>query len=715
MSLLNDEFDSISNTITSLYDGLNSNTVIEEGENKGFSLSCSICSKIPRFIADFEKNYFFTFCDNQHKIESISFDFFLENSTKDLNNVLCYNCQKSEKDLSKLFQCTKCYLFFCSNCKSKHTEENSHNNFISGDKMNTYCSQHNEPYKYYNNIKKKHLCQKCFDYEINNSEYNKNNNIIELSKHIKFKETIDEYLRRSKENIKMYNNISMTINEWIKNLTNKFNTLLYSLKNYCLMQYKIVSSLSFENNYEKYLNNFNVYFNYEIINNEKIDKFIKNLNNQINSNYNRNEDICTVSKFFIDLLNSLGKKQINIESKKNLIVKEKKISPLYTDKIIEDTNKLKVENMEKKKYVIKKKVTTFTPFNEDKYLLIGLETGKIRIYKEILNEKNEKGEEINDYLKKILTIKEFYNEINNICELDSDKIVASDIKNKIKIIQTKDDLKSYSVIQELYLKEDSGNINTISYLPIFSYYRNRHHFCIGDNNHILIYKSNKAPLNLKPPALGYHSKIEEYTIVQPTFILDDHNLSVIKDINQKNDHSKEPLAFNLEEDLELKITTNCIAEIDEKYMAVTCPKANCVKIYNMQNKFKEVYNIPNIFSSEGNCTLAVSKNREKLFVACVKGFCIVSLVNINKIIKFHLNQKILCINFFSPECVVTATLKNEDNYIKQYKSTNEFKEISKFSESKTYSQFEINNLKVIKNKIYYLDNTNFIHYYKSTQ
>ena len=82
------------------------------------------------------------------------------------------------------------------------------------------------------------------------------------------------------------------------------------------MQYKIVSSLSFENNYEKYLNNFNVYFNYEIINNEKIDKFIKSLNNQINSNYNRNEDICTVSKFFIDLLNSLGKKQINERKKR---------------------------------------------------------------------------------------------------------------------------------------------------------------------------------------------------------------------------------------------------------------------------------------------------------------------------------------------------------------------------------------------------------------
>ena len=189
MSVLSDEFDSISNTITSLYEGLKTNNVIDEKEeNKGSSLVCSICSKYPRFSADFEKNYFFTFCDNRHKIESFSFDLFLENSTKDLNNVLCNKCQKSEKDFSKLFHCTKCYLFFCSNCKSKHTEEETHNNFISADKINTYCSQHNEPYKYYNNIKKNHLCQKCFDEKIkNNSEYYKNNNIIELSKHVKFK------------------------------------------------------------------------------------------------------------------------------------------------------------------------------------------------------------------------------------------------------------------------------------------------------------------------------------------------------------------------------------------------------------------------------------------------------------------------------------------------------------------------------------------------
>ena len=166
MTVVSDEYeyDSISFNVTSSCEGFENDNIIEEKEeNKGFSFSCPKCSKIPRFSADFEKKYFFTFCDNTHKIESFSFDDFLENSAKDLNNVLCNKCQKSEKDFSKLFYCVECYLFFCSDCKSKHIEECSHNNFISADKMNTYCSQHNEPYKYYNNMKKKHLCQKCFD------------------------------------------------------------------------------------------------------------------------------------------------------------------------------------------------------------------------------------------------------------------------------------------------------------------------------------------------------------------------------------------------------------------------------------------------------------------------------------------------------------------------------------------------------------------------
>ena len=215
------------------------------------------------------------------------------------------------------------------------------------------------------------------------------------------------------------------------------------------------------------------------------------------------------------------------------------------------------------------------------------------------------------------------------------------------------------------------------------------------------------PLNLKNPALGYHDKVKEFSIVQPSFAYDND-----KNTDKNDGHRREPYSFNLDVDLDLKIKTNSIVEINEKYMAVAFSKSECVKIYNMQNEFKEEINLPNIKSYDGNSTLCVSKDRDKLFIGCIQGFCMVYMDDIKKVIKYQFNQSNLCLDCFNDEYLVTVSLKNNEYYIKQYKPENENKKISKFSESKTGTKKEINNLKVIKDKIYYLDNTNCIHYYE---
>jgi hypothetical protein len=683
----------------------------ENEEGKNFIFKCPKCYEYARIRADFDKNVFYTFCNNQHKVESNSFNSFIENSIKDYNDILCKECQKSEEDPSNMIFCSKCYTFFCSNCKSKHIEKTSHTDYISLDKMNNYCTKHDELYQYFDNNKKKHLCKKCYDEKISkNSKYL--NNVIELSSCIKYKETINENFNKAKENVKMLNNISRALNEWLQNLTNKIHNFLNGFKNYCELQYKIVSSLNYENNYEKYLNNFNVYFNYIVVNNEETDKIIKNINNTINSNYNKNSDIYKTSKFYIDLLDNLNNKDLNIESKKNILLqKDKKLHALLPPKFNNNINELKIENMDKNKYELKHTVKKIIPFNEEQYIVVGLESGKIRIYEEQKKSKDENNEkEGNEYLNKKLTIKVFENSINNLCELDKDIIIGSDITNNIKIIQIEDNLTKYSIIQELKLKENSGNANSITFLPIFSYYRNRHIFCIGDDNHISIYKSNKMPANLKPPGLGYHDKVEEFSIVQPSFA-SKNSLDVRKEIDTKNIDGEKTFFFNLDIDLDLKIKTTCIVEINEKYMAAAFYEDNCVKIFNMQDGFKEVISLPNKLSCEGNCILSVSKNREKLFVGCMEGFCIIYIDNFKKMTKFHLNQSILCLDIFNNEYMVVGSLKKDDYYIKQYRFKNEFKEISKFSESKIYSN-TIKDVKIIKDKIFYLDDTNSIHYYK---
>ena len=285
---------------------------------KFYPVRCPNCSKIPRFSADFEKNYFCTKCDLNHKNEYNSFDEFLENSNKDFNNLLCYECQYPNEDFSAMLYCEECYLFLCTKCHKKHIEETSHLDFISLDKMDNYCSKHNEIYKYFDNNQKKHLCEKCLNRENNNNKDIKEN-IIEISKFSKIKERLQENYGKAKENIKMYNNISRVINEWLQKITNKLTNFLDSIKNYCTLQYKIVSYLSFENSYEKYKNNFNAYFNYEIINNERIDKYIKNINNIINNNYYQNEDLSKITQNIINILDLLSHKDINIEAKKNFI------------------------------------------------------------------------------------------------------------------------------------------------------------------------------------------------------------------------------------------------------------------------------------------------------------------------------------------------------------------------------------------------------------
>ena len=699
VSVTSEDFDSISVSEPSAKEQLIYDLINENKEVKDFTIRCPKCYNIPKFKADFDKNYYYTICDNLHKIESHSFNEFIENSIKNFDNLLCHECQKSQEDPSKMVNCTKCYQFFCLDCESKHSKETSHINFISLDKMNNYCIKHNELYKYFNNEKKKHFCQKCINEKLE-KDPKCLDKVIELSKYIKYKDTINRYYKKAKENINMYNNISRAINEWLQNLTKKMNTFLSAIKNYCELQYKIVSSLNYENRYEKYENNFNAYYNYLTINNEETDKLIKNINNDINSIYHKNNDIFDSSKFYITLFDNLNKKDLNIESKKNISLHKEKKNKLPPQ--------IKIENMNEKKIVEKHNVKVLIPFDEEKYIIVGYDNGDIRIYDEPKEGKIENNEcNDNEKINEKLTLEVFKNEINNICEIDKDIIIASDINNIIKIIQIKDNLTKYSIIQELCLKENSGYVNVITLLPIFSYYKNRHIFCIGDDNHISIYKSNKMPLNLKNPALGYHDKVKEFSIVQPSFAYDND-----KNTDKNDGHRREPYSFNLDVDLDLKIKTNSIVEINEKYMAVAFSKSECVKIYNMQNEFKEEINLPNIKSYDGNSTLCVSKDRDKLFIGCIQGFCMVYMDDIKKVIKYQFNQSNLCLDCFNDEYLVTVSLKNNEYYIKQYKPENENKKISKFSESKTGTKKEINNLKVIKDKIYYLDNTNCIHYYE---
>ena len=44
-------------------------TIKEDECQKYYPIRCPVCSRIPRFYAEFEKNSFYTICDNNHRMD----------------------------------------------------------------------------------------------------------------------------------------------------------------------------------------------------------------------------------------------------------------------------------------------------------------------------------------------------------------------------------------------------------------------------------------------------------------------------------------------------------------------------------------------------------------------------------------------------------------------------------------------------------------------
>ena len=593
--------------------------------NKDYPIRCPICSEISRLNIDLQKISFSTICDNKHKFEYSSFDSFFKNCYKIMGDLICHDCKKSKDECTMLFRCNKCFLFICSECKSKHSKDTNHSNYIELEKIDKYCPKHSELYKYYDTNKKINLCERCKNLIVEQQKENCNN-MIETSKFKKF-DNLKDYTKKLQENILIWNNIIKITNDWMNNFIKEFNAYLNSINDYIILKYKIVNYLDYNNNY----------------------------------------------------LNDISGKESKIISEKNEL--------------------FKLENMIKMGYEFDSEVTYLAPFDKDK-IILGFNSGKIQISEEKMEENNQ-----NSFIQKS-SIEAFENGITIICKIDKNLIVSSDNKNITKIIKFESDLNNYSMIQDLNFKENIGKIYSIINLQNFSYYKNRHYFCIGNDNSIIIYKSNKMPEELVVPNLQYHDEIEQYSIAQPSFIIDDNNNLHI------NEHKNEPLSFIIEKEIVLNTPITCMVEVNEKLICATCPKSKNIKFFQMKNEFKETISFPNISLSEGNCILTLSEDKSKIITACKNGICQIKIDNLKKFNQIHFQREIFCLDFYNNNYLLCTLLKGNNIYIRQYFIKDEIKDIKKKSEYIINSPNQIKYLKVIDNKIYYLDGTNCIHYFQ---
>ena len=221
-------------------------------------------------------------------------------------------------------------------------------------------------------------------------------------------------------------------------------------------------------------------------------------------------------------------------------------------------------------------------------------------------------------------------------------------------------------------------------LPKISKQKNKNYFCTGDDNHILIFESNKIPRNQKK---------------------DNEN-------EGKKEDKDESLRFTLIKDIELNTLTHCIIEINEQYIAAACTKAKSIIIFDAKNNFNKVAEIKDVSSSFGSNIMALMPNEDILIVACSNGFNLISTKKFKKYKAVNCRYSVLSLDLINDNTIICCCSEEKNNKIKQYNISDIDYNFKKLSERKIFNNDEIWKLKIINERIFYLDSKSILCYLK---
>ena len=632
-------------------------------------------------------------CDNNHENEFNSFNDFLNQVIKFLNEIICKKCKSDNSlDLNNMERCNNCFLVFCKKCISEHKEKEGHTNSIELNKIDTFCYRHNMINKYYNNDSKYHICKECYNEQTNNIFLINNEDYIRTEELFPPINKINNEYEEIKEELEKCKNLINWINEWKDNLLNKINKLNDFLINYYNLKKAIIDHLINNDNYLEYKNNFYVLSNYEMITQFKeIENFLNNASYIIQNgkeDYEKSKMFLAKIKDFPNKLYDINGDKVNnylLEKNKIIIEKEK------------EKCRLKLSNMtSKNQYKLKHDIKCFTVINNDKYIILGTDLGDVMIYESSISN----GEKI---ITKRLDIKEFKNPIKFIIEIDNNIIAVSDKISNIKIIELNENLINYSIVQEI--QSDKETVYAMIYLPILSYYKNRHHFCMANGDCIFIYKSNKQPKNLLILKENYHDTIQEISIEQPSSIIQENNNIVSKGTKQDNQNNNDSLSFNLIKSNYVNAETYSLIEINEKYIAAACinsENSSYIKLFDVNNNFDLKKDIYSDMICGGSYIMNLVEYREVLVVGCNKGFCLISTKTLDIIKTIDIKMSIISIGvLYDNNMICCAIDEKNSKKIIEFRYMPDSKNI-KEGDGSIQLKDEVWDLKCFNNKIYFI-------------
>lgn len=459
---------------------------------------------------------------------------------------------------------------------------------------------------------------------------------------------ITEEYQKNIENINYYQNVKKQYMIWKEMFTNYIDKCIENFNNNCKkledMNNKIknnleceITSPSFQNNFKKDI--------YQNLQKEEIEK---------------------VSNLYLQLIDNIKKNNcFSFDNKKPDKQILKKIEEMKKIKLIHRNEKMNSE------YIC------FSPLNDKNYILFGNKNGEVEIYDFNDNQDSSINEKEEKYKLK-LRIKVFNKEVKYICELDEDLFAVSGRNNEIKIIECKDDISKYSIIQTIYLDDyDDSNIYSMISLPLLSSQKESHFLSIATEKNILIFKSNKTPKNLN------------------TF---------------NNENNEKNLFFELYKNIELNTLTHCLIEVDNKYLVAACPNEKTIKFFDMNNDFKQVANINEIKVTRGSSIFTVIPNENILIVACDDGFKFISIKKMKKYKSVHCSYSVLSLDMIDQNTIICCCSEKNKNVIKQYQINNQNFELKKKSQRANHNNDEIWKLKKINERIFFIDNQNIINF-----
>ena len=286
-------------------------------------------------------------CINNHYINNITLDEFLNLQKIDSSKIICNDCKSHNKrNSNNFYKCLNCEKDICPSSMIQNHKEHD---IIEYDKINYIknyiCNLHNETFISFCKKCNKNLCKFC------DSEHKDKENIIyykdELPKNDMMKNQIEE----------MKNNINI-FKKKIKEIKNILDSIITNLEIYYSINDNMIKKFEnknrnfqlFKNMNEIINNNFNILEDLNVIKNEndKI-KFLsytfkiyeemndKNINNNLGKNLNSNKEIKN-SENHIKIENNEKRK------KEMLINQEMSDNNFFLKKLEELNNKIIKEN-----------------------------------------------------------------------------------------------------------------------------------------------------------------------------------------------------------------------------------------------------------------------------------------------------------------------------------------------------------------------------------